>query len=91
MSGSNPGPYAMTAYKHHIRDPVVWWDTFELTARNYDHNGVVSQGGDVRDVRDGDAKSGANTNGKSNHFKIKSDVLDFQPVVMSSYAWYYEW
>jgi hypothetical protein len=43
VSGSNPGPYTMGAYKHHVRDPVVWWDTFELTARNFDYNGY---GGD---------------------------------------------
>lgn len=36
LNGTNPGPYTMSAYKFHVRDPIVWWETFELTARNYD-------------------------------------------------------
>ena len=93
LSGTNPGPYAMTAYKHHVRDPVVWWDTFELTARNYDQNGVVNTGAHEQE------HASAARLGKS-HFKIKpgerktqgdGDGVNVKPVVMSSYAWTYEW
>jgi hypothetical protein len=41
LNGNNPGPYTVSAYKFHVRDPVVWWDSFELTARNYDINGCL--------------------------------------------------
>jgi len=39
LNGSNPSPFAMSAYKFHISDPVVWWESFELTASNYDGAG----------------------------------------------------
>lgn len=39
LNGTNPGPYSMSAYKFHLSDPVVWWETFELTASNYDTGG----------------------------------------------------
>jgi hypothetical protein len=31
--------YSMAAYKFHKSDPIVWWDSFELTASNYDGGG----------------------------------------------------
>jgi hypothetical protein len=29
----------MSAYKFHLSDPIVWWDSFELTASNFDGGG----------------------------------------------------
>ena len=76
VSGRNPGPYAMSAYKHHVRDPVVWWETIELTASNYDPNGVKPEGGSTM----------------GNSSKVRdSSMLGLKPAIMSSYAWTYEW
>ena len=79
VSGRNPGPYQMTAFKHHVRDPVVWWSSFELTARNFDNNGVECGSGGRR----APAQAGAQPSRFSPH--------DLEPVTMSSYSWTYEW
>eukprot|EP00729_Bicosta_minor_P007219 gene7219-4154_t len=87
VNGTNPGPYAMSAYKHHVRDPVVWWDTFELTARNYDTDGVVP-GMSQRASPAAAAAAG----GGAKYYRGGANVsFNFQPVTMSSYAWTYEW
>ena len=39
LNGTNPGPYSMAAFKFHLSDPVVWWESFTLTASNYDQSG----------------------------------------------------
>lgn len=39
LNGTNPKDYSMSAYKFHLSDPIVWWDSFTLTASNYDGGG----------------------------------------------------
>jgi len=87
VNGTNPGPYAMSAYKHHVRDPVVWWDTFELTARNYDTDGVVPG----MSQRASPAAAAAAGGGAKYYRGGANMSFNFQPVTMSSYAWTYEW
>lgn len=79
VAGKNPGPYAMTAFKHHVRDPVVWWDSFELTARNFDTNGKECGGG----AGAAPSRLGIGTGADAG--------ANLMPATMSSYAWTYEW
>ena len=88
LQGANPGPYHMTAYKHHVRDPVVWWDNFLLTGRNYDTNGVECGGAALRDPKAAAAAAAAAA-GTKNAKGVDSSLL--QVVTVSTYAWYYVW
>lgn len=91
VSGTNPGPYSMSAYKHHVRDPVIWWDTFELTARNFDNNGVKAASSDVGVSVDAVTSSPERFRSGSGSGSGGGSGDLFKPVVMSSYAWTYEW
>jgi len=80
VEGENPGPYRMTAYRHHARDPVVWWDGMRLLARNYDVDGVQCGG----------FGGGRPAGVPPNNHRLGAAVT-LEPVTMSSYAWTYEW
>ena len=88
VQGTNPGPYSMTAYKHHVRDPIVWWDKFLLTGRNYDTDGVQCGGAALRDSKAA-AAAAAKAAGTKNAKGV--DATDLAVATMSTYAWYYVW
>ncbi len=76
LSGTNPYNYSMSAYKFHLSDPIVWWNSFNLTASNYDHGG-------------GDPSTGAL--GCFGRAQGAKPTPASRPVRMWTYAWTYEW
>ena len=76
LNGTNPYNYSMSAYKFHLSDPIVWWNSFSLTASNYDHGG-------------GDPATGAL--GCFGRAHGAAPLPQSRPVRMWTYAWTYEW
>jgi hypothetical protein len=76
LNGTNPNNYSMSAYKFHRSDPIVWWDSFVLTASNYDGGGEDPSVG------------GMGCRGAAQGTK---PLAASKPVRMWTYAFTYEW
>ena len=77
-AGAVSAPESGVGYlsKFHISDPIVWWESFNLTASNYDGGG------------EDPALGGMGCRGAAEGTK---PLRQSRPVTMRTYTWTYEW